>query len=482
MPETLAPATPERGLPHNADAERTVLGAVLVDNAAFNCRGEILATTSTARPTGGSSTPWPPSAERSQPIDLVTLKDELCAVGRWRRWEAPAYLAALVDGMPRITNVEHYAPDRQGEGRPPEPDPRRQPHPPDAYGPRRRRPSSSTARRRRSSTSPRTASARASSACGDRQGELPHHRPALRSSKELVTGAAHRLRGPRREDRRPAAGRPHHRRRAPGHGQDRRSCSTSPSTPPTQTGETVGVFSLEMSKEQLVHAHALRRRPGRRAPAAPRHPQGEGLGAPAPRRYADLSEAKIFIDDTAIARRAGDARQGAPPEGASTASTWSSSTTCSSCTGRGRVENRQQEISAISRSLKALAKELDVPVIALSSSRARRRRAPDKRPQLSRPARIGRHRAGRRHRDVHLPRGAVPRRRRPANQGPRSPRSSSASSATAHGHRQARLPQGVHALREPGAGSGVTSGIWGSGSGGGVGSGIGTRMATSNQK
>ena len=47
------------------------------------------------------------------------------------------------------------------------------------------------------------------------------------------------------------------------------------------------------------------------------------------------------------------------------------------------VESRQQEISVISRSLKALAKELDIPVVALSQlSRAVEQRA-DKQPQLS---------------------------------------------------------------------------------------------------
>jgi replicative DNA helicase len=51
--------------------------------------------------------------------------------------------------------------------------------------------------------------------------------------------------------------------------------------------------------------------------------------------------------------------------------------------GRGRFENRQQELAAISRSLKILAKELQVPILALSQlSRAPESRS-DHRPQLS---------------------------------------------------------------------------------------------------
>jgi replicative DNA helicase len=53
-------------------------------------------------------------------------------------------------------------------------------------------------------------------------------------------------------------------------------------------------------------------------------------------------------------------------------------------TGRGRFENRNQEVSALSRGLKLLAKEMNVPVIVLSQlSRAPETRQGDHRPQLS---------------------------------------------------------------------------------------------------
>ena len=51
---------------------------------------------------------------------------------------------------------------------------------------------------------------------------------------------------------------------------------------------------------------------------------------------------------------------------------------------RGKVENRTQEVSAFSRGMKALAKELEVPVIALSQlSRRTEQRGSEKEPQLS---------------------------------------------------------------------------------------------------
>ena len=81
-----------------------------------------------------------------------------------------------------------------------------------------------------------------------------------------LSGPRHRPEGPRRQDGRPAAVRPDHRRRPPRHGQDRarhqhrlqhRAAPIAARRSPTATSQTVnggivGFFSLEMSAEQLA--------------------------------------------------------------------------------------------------------------------------------------------------------------------------------------------------------------------------------------
>src|SRR6185436_6995067 len=94
-----------RNLPHNVDAEKTVLGAILVDNAAFNSAAEILSKDDFYRDAHRRVFEVMATlSERSAGIDLVTVKDELQRAQALEAAGGAAYLASLVDGLPRITN------------------------------------------------------------------------------------------------------------------------------------------------------------------------------------------------------------------------------------------------------------------------------------------------------------------------------------------------------------------------------------------
>lgn len=152
--------------------------------------------------------------------------------------------------------------------------------------------------------------------------------------------------------------------------------------PKTPTG--VAIFSLEMSAQQLAQrmltsearVDAQAARTGRlRDEDWPRMARAAGR----------LSEAAIFIDDTpglsALELRAKCRRLKAEHDIGLVIVDYLQLMHGST---NNKNANREQEIAHISRSLKALAKELDVPVLALSQlSRAVETRGGDKRPQLS---------------------------------------------------------------------------------------------------
>jgi len=146
--------------------------------------------------------------------------------------------------------------------------------------------------------------------------------------------------------------------------------------------ETVAIFSLEMSAAQLVqrmicaeaNVDAQRMRTG--------HLEGDdwekltmAIGA--------LSEAQIFIDDTpgiTVADIRAKCRRLKKEKGLGMILI----DYLQLIQGRGKAgENRQQEVSEISRTLKQIARELEVPVIALSQLSRGVEQRQDKRPMMS---------------------------------------------------------------------------------------------------
>jgi replicative DNA helicase len=143
----------------------------------------------------------------------------------------------------------------------------------------------------------------------------------------------------------------------------------------------VVVFSLEMSKEQL----ALRMLCSEAEVDAQRLRTGFLRESDWPRltlAAGNLADAPIFIDDTAamsvLELRAKARRVKAEHHLGLIIVDY-----LQLMKGRGRAERREQEISEISRSLKALAKELSIPVIAISQLSRRTEERPRQRPQLA---------------------------------------------------------------------------------------------------
>jgi replicative DNA helicase len=151
-------------------------------------------------------------------------------------------------------------------------------------------------------------------------------------------------------------------------------------------GKAVAIFSLEMSSIQLVN----------RLISAEAELESEKIKKGNLEEYewsqlihktAKLSEAPIFIDDTpalTILELRAKARKLVAQHGVGLIIIDYLQLMTGDSSKNGGGGNREQEIASISRSLKNIAKELNIPIIALSQlSRAVEVRGGDKRPQLS---------------------------------------------------------------------------------------------------
>lgn len=146
-------------------------------------------------------------------------------------------------------------------------------------------------------------------------------------------------------------------------------------------GIPVAIFSLEMSKSQLVQ-RMLSSEANVELQKVRTGDLEDTDWIKLVQAASPLSQAPIFIDDTpgiSVMEMRSKARRLKLEHGLGMVVI----DYLQLMSGRGRPENRQQEISEISRSLKALARELDVPVVTLSQlSRAPEART-DHRPMLS---------------------------------------------------------------------------------------------------
>jgi hypothetical protein len=101
----------DRPPPHNKDAERAVLGAILLDSQALaDAKSAGLICSDFFLPSNVTLFAcMVRMGDEGKPIDLVTLSDELERAGELEKAGGAANLAGLMDGMPRVSNTPHYA-------------------------------------------------------------------------------------------------------------------------------------------------------------------------------------------------------------------------------------------------------------------------------------------------------------------------------------------------------------------------------------
>src|SRR5687767_421641 len=381
MADTVVAAA-ERTLPHNLEAERSVLGAILVHNDAFNLAAQVIDAGDFYRDAHRRIFDRMVALnERHQAIDFVTLKAELSPGDDLDEVGGPAYVASLADGVPRATNVEYYARIVKEKATLRNL----------IYAANKILSNAYEADQEPDLILDEAESAIFSVADDRLKAGFVPMRDLVKESfpkiellfeqKRLITGVPTGFvdldamtRGFQGGDLVIIAARP-----SMGKTSLVLNIAQYVALQPDQGA--VGVFSLEMSKESLflrlltseaqIDSHRLM------------------SGAIGQKDYGRISHAleslsamQLFIDDTAnigVLEMRAKARRLKSEHGLNLLIV----DYIQLMTGRGRFENRTLELGAISRSLKGLAKELNVPIVVLSQlSRAPESRS-DHRPQLS---------------------------------------------------------------------------------------------------
>ncbi len=373
-----------QSLPANIEAERSILGAILLDNLAYNQAAEHLKPEDFLLDSHRRIySRMMDLAESSRAIDHLTLAEELQRHAEFEPIGGYAYLSGLLDGVPDRPSIEHYIKIVRDKAM------------------LRGIISISTAAIARASDQ----SDLAEDVLNDTEAQifqLSEKRigrgfmgvqeivresfgsiDALLQRGQRITGLATHFEeldsitcGLQRSDLVIVAARPSMGKTA--------FAMNIAENAAIEDGKTVAVFSLEMSKEALLQrmlcsvakVDSHRFRTGSLWQDDTRKVQ---------RAMEKLAQAPIFIDDTpgiAVGEMRAKARRLKQSKGALDLIVVDYLQLMSG--GGKRYENRTQEVSAISRGLKALAKELAVPVVALSQlSRAPESRGGDHRPQLS---------------------------------------------------------------------------------------------------
>lgn len=367
--------------PQNLEAEQSILGGILIENNAINRVTEILDADDFYRDAHRKIfNALINLSERDEPADLITLTNELRKANQLDAIGGASYLASLIDSVPTAANIEYYAKIVKEKA----------------------------ILRKLIETSTEIIT-QSYEERGDVEGFLDEAeraifqisekriRPSfypireivkegfrtierLFQKKELITGVPS---GFKELDRMTAgfqpsdliivAGRPSMGKTA--------FCLNIAQYAAIENKVPVAIFSLEMSKEQLV----IRMLCSEALVEGSRLRTGFLNESDWPKltiAAGNLSEAPIFIDDTAalsVLELRAKARRLKSDHGLGLVLI----DYLQLMKGRTKVESRQQEISEISRSLKALAKELNVPVIAVSQLSRKTEERTGNRPQLS---------------------------------------------------------------------------------------------------